>query len=520
MNSKNLRHLLALSIVVLFIVGCAGDQENDYAIRVNEAEPNVICEIKAGAEITLSLAAQSFPADETYLWEDSLDDSVSGTFSRPDARLTNYTAPNFSEDRPVTIVVSITSADNSTKSKEITCNIKGDPSFAAKEESQEVVEADSATPTMPEPEPTDTNIPQPTDTPRPLPGNTPTFESPIASSTPIKTIEEAISLFQERGHIIVGVREDAPPFGSLQEGNFVGFDIDIAHEFAERWLGDGSLVELVAISAAERIDAAETKRVDFVIAALTFTPQRCSDAACSQVYFQDGARLLVRADSGIQGPVDLDNRLVSVIPGTTAEQTIIGLQQDYPYTTPPRLIYKPDRESAIEAVRAGEVDAYSTDGKILEAYQDGELIVVGGEFTEEPYTIATNKNDLGIRQLINATLQEMKRDGWYQTIYETHFGCETPYLISVEDGADIPQYVKRDVSPPSSSCEDVFDISEVGTWMVTPGQTLGGIAKDYYGDYNFYKCIQIASDLDNPNLLHAGQSLTLPPVQECVEIVQ
>lgn len=48
------------------------------------------------------------------------------------------------------------------------------------------------------------------------------------------------------------------------------------------------------------------------------------------------------------------------------------------------------------------------------------------------------------------------------------------------------------------------------TYTVAPGDTLWAISERFYGDGNRYKEIAAASGIDNPDLINAGQVLTIP----------
>ena len=48
------------------------------------------------------------------------------------------------------------------------------------------------------------------------------------------------------------------------------------------------------------------------------------------------------------------------------------------------------------------------------------------------------------------------------------------------------------------------------TYAVKSGDTLGKIAKRFYGDAGHYKAIAAASGIDNPDLIQVGQTITLP----------
>jgi polar amino acid transport system substrate-binding protein len=56
------------------------------------------------------------------------------------------------------------------------------------------------------------------------------------------------------GDLIVAVAKNFPPFGYKDEnGDDEGFDIDIAREFAYRWLGDKNAVEFNPVEWEQRL---------------------------------------------------------------------------------------------------------------------------------------------------------------------------------------------------------------------------------------------------------------------------
>lgn len=377
-----------------------------------------------------------------------------------------------------------------------------------------------------EAEPTD----EPTVIPTPVAEATPTSTAmPTSTATPLsivppdeiplpKTAEEAVEIFRQQGYFTAGVRNDAPPFGKGVNGGLEGFDIDLMHEFAKRWLGDENMVRLTPVPASERINVLEKREVDLVAAAMTYTDERCSRADCSQTYALDGARLLVRADSGINSICDLDGKFVSVLAGTSAKENIEQIAPRWcAYNTLPQVSEYEQRAAAIEAVVTNVVAAYTTDGLILEQFANETLIVVGDEFRPEPYHTAVTKGASGLLSLINLTLQEMKADGTYDALHEKWFGCRNaPFPIIVDEGVTRPDFVKSDSPLQPNLCERA-DNSSVLTYQMQGGDTLGGVAIRHYGDYNLYVCIQQANEIadDQLNSLPVGTVLELPPLEQC-----
>ena len=239
-----------------------------------------------------------------------------------------------------------------------------------------------------------------------------------------------------RGKIIAGVKYDFKPFGFVDaQGKNVGFDIDLIHEFAKRWLGDANAVDLVQVTSKTRIPMLAEGKVDLVAASMTHTKPRDDTIDFSVTYFMDGQSLLVKKGSGINSVKDLDGKVVTAIQGSTsidnikheAEKEGIKIQilplQEYP--------------QAIQAVKDGRADALTTDSTMLmvAAQDNPELEVVGGLFTSEPYGMGVPRFDAKFRDLVNFTLQDIKADGTYDKLYHKWFGAKmTPWNVEIWPG--------------------------------------------------------------------------------------
>src|ERR1700684_1889089 len=67
--------------------------------------------------------------------------------------------------------------------------------------------------------------------------------------------DNSVDAIRKRGTIKIGVKYDAPPFGSLnpQTNQVTGFDVDIARAIAKKILGSPDKVELVQVKSDNRI---------------------------------------------------------------------------------------------------------------------------------------------------------------------------------------------------------------------------------------------------------------------------
>src|SRR2546425_11315892 len=66
--------------------------------------------------------------------------------------------------------------------------------------------------------------------------------------------QSTLEVVKKRGKLIAGVKTDFPPFGTIDaSGRNVGFDVDVAHRFAQALFNDANQVELVARSEERRV---------------------------------------------------------------------------------------------------------------------------------------------------------------------------------------------------------------------------------------------------------------------------
>ena len=91
--------------------------------------------------------------------------------------------------------------------------------------------------------------------------------------------ESSLETIRARGVLRVGVKSDAPPFGSLDAlGRPVGFEIDLARLFARVLFDDDRRVELVPVTTATRFGVLQGGRVDLVAATITATDEPGANA--------------------------------------------------------------------------------------------------------------------------------------------------------------------------------------------------------------------------------------------------
>jgi polar amino acid transport system substrate-binding protein len=235
---------------------------------------------------------------------------------------------------------------------------------------------------------------------------------PFSNSADAK---EAVENIKNRGRLIVGldIGSNLFSFRDPITGEITGFDVDIAGEVARDIFGTPSQVEYRILSSADRITALQNNQVDIVVKTMSITCERKKMVNFSTVYLVANQRILAPRDSTIADADDLSGKRVCAVKGTTSLQRI---QQINPS---PIVIEVVTWADCLVALQQRQVDAVSTDDSILAGLvaQDPYLHIVGPSMNEEPYGIGINLQNTGLVRFVNGTLERIRRDGTWSTLY-------------------------------------------------------------------------------------------------------
>lgn len=219
--------------------------------------------------------------------------------------------------------------------------------------------------------------------------------------------------------LVMGTSADFPPFEFVdEEGNIVGFDIDIARYIADKY---GYELVIKDIAFEGLIPALQAGEIDMIVAAMTITPEREEVVDFSIPYYNASQGILIRADSpDITSIEDLYGKTIGVQAGTTGEAwaeenlgencTIIAYQRIY---------------DAVTALRAGYIDALILDEPVANYYDKAAEDIKKASYvidTGERYGIAVREGDTELLEKINAALEELIHSEYYDTLIATWFG--------------------------------------------------------------------------------------------------
>jgi polar amino acid transport system substrate-binding protein len=222
------------------------------------------------------------------------------------------------------------------------------------------------------------------------------------------------------GVVRVGIRFDNPPLSYIDaNGNWVGFDVDLANELAGRL---GVKIEPVKVDETTRISFLQEGKIDLAVASMNHTRKREAAVDFSLTYFWDNQTFLVRKGE-FESLEDLFGRKVALNAGSSAIDAWKKYAADRGGAAP-EIVEFTDKVAAVQALRDGAVDGYAEDGITLLALAAGDenLVLLPGGINPVQFGIGLPVNDSAWRDAVNYALQDIWKDGTYLTIYNKWLG--------------------------------------------------------------------------------------------------
>lgn len=267
----------------------------------------------------------------------------------------------------------------------------------------------------------------PTTGPSTEPSSGPSSPDPSAGGTACDNLaqgsDDQLARICGAGEIRVSTDPEYPPQSFLDDaGEYVGFDIDVSREIAERL---GVEVRFEAPSFRAVVSGSWSDRWDMSVGSVTITPERQDVLDFTQTYYFTPAQLATTEGTGIESIDDFAGVTVCVAEATTYLDWLEGslvLPDDAGEVTPaPEGITGttlPTDINCAEAWRSGrrDFDGWLSSSTTVQGAIDGGLpvIAVGDPVFFEPLAVAFDKgvddND-SLVAAVDAIIGEMHADG-------------------------------------------------------------------------------------------------------------
>lgn len=216
----------------------------------------------------------------------------------------------------------------------------------------------------------------------------------------------------------IGLDPEFPPMGYRDtEGNYVGFDIDLAKEVAKRL---GMEFEAVPINWGAKNMELGTGNIDCIWNGFTMTGRE-GDYLWTSPYVTNAQVIVVNEKSDIKTAADLAGKVLALQQGSTAENALnsrADIKDSLANT-----LFVADNVSALNELKAGGADAVLVDEVVADYYiaKNPGLKVIDS-IAQESYGVGFALGNSALRDKVETTLQEMAKDGTMKKISEQWFG--------------------------------------------------------------------------------------------------
>ena len=235
---------------------------------------------------------------------------------------------------------------------------------------------------------------------------------------------DTFAAIKQRGVLRIGCEGTYSPFCYQDEqGNLVGFDVDIAKAVAVKM---GLKPEFTPSKWEGILAALDSSRFDAVFNQVTISDDRKKAYEFSQPYTYSGLQILVRKDKAtdIKGPDDLAGKKVGVLLGTNHEQYLRE------HTPKADVRTYEDDASRNQDLLVGRIDAILNDRLIVgsvEKIYGGQIVSTGGLLSDTRQAAAVKKGNTELVAAIDQALAALTADGTMKAISEKWFSRDVTH---------------------------------------------------------------------------------------------
>ena len=234
------------------------------------------------------------------------------------------------------------------------------------------------------------------------------------SSTEIVTTDSDLAYIQNKGTLIVGITEFEPMDYQNSDGEWIGFDADLAKAFAESL---GVEVKFQVIDWSNKVFELDGKTIDVVWNGMTLNDEVMAAMECSNPYFDNAQVVIVPADVAdkYQTVESVQDLAFAVESGSAAQAQ--ADEHNFTYT-----------EVEDQATTLLEVNSGTSDASIIDYLMAKAMIGPGTGYENLTFTVSLNSEQYGVgfrkgsdmAAALNEFFKTSYADGTMQEIAETY----------------------------------------------------------------------------------------------------
>ena len=237
-----------------------------------------------------------------------------------------------------------------------------------------------------------------------------------AAASASETAASDLDYIKEKGKMVIGYTVYEPMNYTDADGNFTGFDTELATAVCEKL---GVEPEFVEINWDTKVVELDAKSIDCIWNGMTLTDDIMTNTATTKAYAKNAQVVVVKDGTDYSSTADLVGKTVVAEAGSAGEAAIEGdenlAQADY--------VSKSVQTDCLMEVAAGTADAAVLDLTLANAMigegTDYASLKIVDELNAEEYGVAFRKGS-DTAAAVDAVFDELKADGTMQALADKY----------------------------------------------------------------------------------------------------
>lgn len=237
-----------------------------------------------------------------------------------------------------------------------------------------------------------------------------------AAASASETAASDLDYIKEKGKMLIGYTVYEPMNYTDADGNFTGFDTELATAVCEKL---GVEPEFVEINWDTKVVELDAKSIDCIWNGMTLTDDIMANTATTKAYAKNAQVVVVKDGTDYSSTADLVGKTVVAEAGSAGEAAIEGdenlAQADY--------VSKSVQTDCLMEVAAGTADAAVLDLTLANAMigegTDYASLKIVDELNAEEYGVAFRKGS-DTAAAVDAVFDELKADGTMQALADKY----------------------------------------------------------------------------------------------------
>lgn len=228
--------------------------------------------------------------------------------------------------------------------------------------------------------------------------------------------ESDLAYIQEKGTLIIGYTVYAPMNYTDDEGNFTGFDTELATAVCEKL---GVTPEFQEINWETKVIELDAGTIDCIWNGMTLTEDIMENTACTEAYAKNAQVIVMNKDAEYTGTADLVGASIAYEAGSAGQETIEAEEN----LSQADLVPMATQADCLPEVKAGSCQAAVLDLTLANA-----MIGEGTSYTEleikdelnvEEYGVAFRKGS-DVADAVNEAFAALREDGTMQALADKY----------------------------------------------------------------------------------------------------